>query len=65
MSPFKFNSTWLKEEDFLNLVKEVWIPMDRRDRVAVQFVQNLKRLKKDTMEWAKRKKCNTPVSPSL
>jgi hypothetical protein len=56
MSPFKFNSAWLQEEDFLNLVKEVWIPIGQEGRVAVQFVQNLKRLKKATMEWAKRKK---------
>jgi hypothetical protein len=54
--PFKFNLAWLQEEEFLNLVKEVWIPIGQEDRVVVQFSQNLKRLKKATMEWAKRKK---------
>lgn len=27
-SPFKFNPSWLKEEGFQNLVKELWHPND-------------------------------------
>jgi hypothetical protein len=57
-SPFKFNSSWLQEEDFLNLVKEIWVPIGQEDRVVVQFAQNLKRLKKAIVEWDKRKKQN-------
>jgi len=35
--PFNFNSTWLKEEDFLNFFKEVWIPISQEVRAPVQF----------------------------
>jgi hypothetical protein len=45
-SPFKFNSAWLKEEEFLNLVKELWNPIIQEERAMVQFSQNLKNLKK-------------------
>jgi hypothetical protein len=53
-SPFKFNSSWLKEEDFISLVKEYWILVEQNaeEQVVVQFVANLKRLKKAIMEWA-------------
>jgi len=50
VSPFKFNSTCLQEEEFINMVKGSWIPIGQEDRVVVQFSQNLKILKSDTME---------------
>jgi hypothetical protein len=31
-SPFKFNLDWLKEESFLSLVKDTWVPFDPRSR---------------------------------
>jgi len=46
-SPLKFNPEWLKEESFIDLVKEQWVPFDpnSEDDVAVQFVCNLKKVK--------------------
>jgi hypothetical protein len=41
-SPFKFNSAWLKEEEFINLVKEIWIPLTKKNGQLTQFAQNLK-----------------------
>jgi hypothetical protein len=55
MSPFKFNSAWLKEEEFLNLVKELWNPIIQEEWAMVQFSQNLF-LKKATIDWARKKK---------
>jgi hypothetical protein len=26
--PFKFNSTWIKDEDFISLVNHTWVPID-------------------------------------
>jgi hypothetical protein len=54
--PFKFNSSWLKEEEFLALVKEIWTPITPGRLAVVQFARNLKNLKKDTVEWARKKK---------
>jgi hypothetical protein len=34
-SPFKFYSSWLKEEEFINLVKELWNPINQEDRATV------------------------------
>jgi hypothetical protein len=50
--PFKFNLAWLKEEEFISLVKKHWIPIDQNDQDAVQFSNNLKSLKRATVEWA-------------
>jgi hypothetical protein len=55
-SPFKFNSAWLKEESFLKLVKEVWMPIGHSEREVVQFARNLKELKTTTKSWEKRRK---------
>jgi hypothetical protein len=55
-SPFKFNSSWLKEEEFINLVKELWIPLNQDERAVVQFANNLKTLKQATIEWERKKK---------
>jgi hypothetical protein len=53
-SLFKFNSAWLKEESFQNLVKEVWAPLDHTERATVQFARNLKELKITTKAREKR-----------
>ena len=55
-SPFKFISAWLKEEEFLDLVKEIWTPLHQGDQDVVQFARNLKRIKKDTIDSARKKK---------
>jgi hypothetical protein len=56
-NPFKFNSEWLKEEGFLSLVKEHWIPYYATlgDRAGVQFMENLQRVKQATLEWRSQK----------
>jgi hypothetical protein len=47
-SPFKFKFGRLKEESFLNLVKEVWTSIGRSEMAFVQFARNLKELKTTT-----------------
>lgn len=54
--PFKFNSTWLKEESFQKLVQEVWVPLVPIERATLQFVRNLKELKIATKAWEKQRK---------
>jgi len=51
-SPFKFNSEWLKEEGFLSLVKEHWIPYDGTlgDRLGFQFMENIQRVRQATLK---------------
>lgn len=36
-SPFKFNSTWLEDEEILNLVKEKWKSFDDTLRVSTSL----------------------------
>jgi hypothetical protein len=57
-SPFKFNSSWLKDDEFIALVKEVWTPIDSSIgmQATIQMTTNLKRLKKETCQWARRKR---------
>jgi len=59
-SPFKFNSSWLKEEGFQSLVKEMWNPHPQNslEHAGVHFYQNLKRLKEATISWAHAKQVN-------
>jgi hypothetical protein len=56
-TPFKFNSSWLKDESFQQLVKSNWI--DIRDSegnpTGIQFATNLKRIKKLVIPWEKTK----------
>jgi hypothetical protein len=56
-SPFKFNSTWLKDEGFQKLVKSNWIHLQDSEGIsaAIQFVTNLKRIKKLVIPWEKTK----------
>jgi hypothetical protein len=46
-SPFKFNATWLADEEFHNFVKENWVSFDQRSSIltAIQFVKNFKCIK--------------------
>eukprot|EP00253_Pinus_taeda_P027771 PITA_27771 len=57
-SPFKFNAAWLQEESFNILFRDTWrhpgsTPSESK---GAQFWDNLKRLKKATIEWAKARK---------
>eukprot|EP00253_Pinus_taeda_P004657 PITA_04657 len=56
-APFKFNSSWLLEPSFNNLFKSTWIHPDRHsnDSKSFLFMENLKRLKKITISWAKER----------
>ena len=59
-SPFKFNSSWLKEEGFQSLVKEMWNPRPQNslEHAGVHFYQNIKFLKEATITWAHVKRVN-------
>lgn len=54
-SPFKLNHSWLKEEDYKSLVRLVWRPLMEEKEISFmfQFVENLARVKKDSIHWAK------------
>jgi hypothetical protein len=56
-SPFKFNSEWIKEESYTELVKTHWVPFDASsgEPTTIQFVENLKKVKKATVEWDSQK----------
>jgi hypothetical protein len=45
--PFKFNSSWLREVEFVNLVKEVWLDQGflLESDIQLRFVWKLKELK--------------------
>jgi len=56
--PFKLNPTWLIEEDFEHIVKDVWndpILLAEAD-VQYRFVLKLKTLKARIKSWAKLKR---------
>eukprot|EP01018_Ginkgo_biloba_P034237 Gb_24170 [translate_table: standard] len=57
-SPFKFNSNWLEQADFVNLIFEQWVPFDEtlRESAALQFEANRKKVKQASIKWAHRKK---------
>eukprot|EP00253_Pinus_taeda_P006109 PITA_06109 len=57
-APFKFNSAWLQDPTFCKLFNETWIHHDQNVGVdkSFLFMENLKRLKKATISWAKDKK---------
>jgi hypothetical protein len=57
-SPFKYNPSWILEEDFVSLIKETWIPFDesRAESTSIQFVENLKKTKSTAVSWAHEKK---------
>jgi hypothetical protein len=47
-SPFKFNSTWIKDEGFQKLVKSNWTPLQDTigTSAAIQFMDNFKKNQK-------------------
>ena len=53
-SPLKFNKCWLQEESFKNLFLSHWHPIERENgrSAALQFGDNIKRLKVFIKEWA-------------
>lgn len=56
--PFKFNSSWLKDESYINIFHATW----RKDALTYEgnrsscFMDNLNRMKHATKEWALQKK---------
>lgn len=52
--PFKFNSAWISDPGFCDLVKSLWIPMNDGDgsRACFSFMENLMGMKKKTLCWA-------------
>lgn len=57
-SPFKFNSSWLKDQTYNSLIRETWRQHFRSQgySLAQSFMENLKRLKLTTISWAREKK---------
>lgn len=56
-APVKFNSTCLGDEDFHCLVKKDWWAWDPYENISLvdHLAQNIHRIKKRTIEWAKAK----------
>eukprot|EP00253_Pinus_taeda_P030883 PITA_30883 len=57
-SPFKFNASWVQEESFNVLFRNTWRHPGGQQAInkEAHFWDNLKRLKKATLEWAKERK---------
>ena len=55
-APFKFNAAWMQEESFRQLFIETWqhLSRDVMEDKSFLFMENLKRMKKVTMDWAKK-----------
>lgn len=58
-APFKFNSTWLKDNSYTSLITDFWKshPPMTRGNIAEGFVANMKELKKLYKIWAHNKRC--------
>lgn len=56
-APFKFNHTWLQDQDFHKLVSDFWRthPIDREASIARGFCKNLSDLKHIVINWAREK----------
>eukprot|EP00253_Pinus_taeda_P008313 PITA_08313 len=56
-APFKFNHTWLQDQDFIKLVSDFWQthPINREASLARGFCKNLTELKHIVINWAKEK----------
>eukprot|EP00253_Pinus_taeda_P004076 PITA_04076 len=56
-TPFKFNPSWLQVPSFNDFFKKTWIHPDRNTIMGkgFLFMENLKRLKKATISWAKER----------
>ena len=57
-SPLKFNKSWLQDETFKNIFLSHWNPIegDNDRSAAIQFADNIKRLKVLIKEWAVAKR---------
>lgn len=57
-SPFKFNPSWLKDESYNNMFKTTWRSgyVDQGRDKSFSFMENMKCMKKETIEWGKRNK---------
>ena len=57
-NPFKLCSTWLKNEEVIQIIHSNWLPYQAGNgtRATVHFTQNLLRIKKLLKEWAANKK---------
>ena len=57
-SPFKFNSSWMKDEGFHSLVKKMWNHRSQTslEHAGLHFYQNLKCIKEATIAWAHAKR---------
>jgi hypothetical protein len=57
-TPFKCNSKWFKEESFIEMVKELWIPFDSSlgEPTSVHFLSNIKKVKQVAITWAHQKR---------
>ena len=58
LSPLKFNTNWLEEEDYLIIIKESWVNFNEASRVlaTIQFDWNLARVKKISSLGPREKK---------
>eukprot|EP00253_Pinus_taeda_P004659 PITA_04659 len=56
-APFKFNHTWLQDQDFIKLVSDFWQthPINKEASLARGFCKNLTELKHIVINWAKEK----------
>eukprot|EP00253_Pinus_taeda_P006494 PITA_06494 len=57
-APFKFNFSWLQDVSFINIFKQTWKhpKANAQEDKGFLFMENLKRLKKATISWAKARK---------
>ena len=57
-SPFKLCSTWIKNEEVLQIIQSNQLPYQAENgtRVVFHFTQNLLRIKKLLKDWAAKKK---------
>eukprot|EP00253_Pinus_taeda_P010417 PITA_10417 len=57
-APFKFNPAWLQDPTFVAIFKNTWLHTNSssREDKGFLFMENLKRLKKATVIWAKERR---------
>ena len=54
--PFKFNPIWLENEDYMEMVKRNWKPLEVQssDNFMYLMADNLSTIKKISKEWGKK-----------
>jgi hypothetical protein len=57
-NPFKFNSSWLEDPNYLDLVRTNWTPLNENlpESPPLQFLENLKKIKKAIIAWRKEQR---------